>query len=54
MAGSAVELAPGMVHSIEPGVYLPSEFGVRLEEIVHVTERGCERFSALARDVHLA
>jgi Xaa-Pro aminopeptidase len=54
MAGSDVELAAGMVHSIEPGIYLPGELGVRLEEIVHVTERGCERFSALARDVHLA
>jgi Xaa-Pro aminopeptidase len=54
MAGSDVVLRAGMVHSIEPGIYLPGEFGVRLEEIVHVTEEGCERFSALARDVHVA
>jgi Xaa-Pro aminopeptidase len=54
MAGSEVALEAGMVHSIEPGIYLPGEFGVRLEEIVHVTEDGCERFSALARDVHVA
>jgi Xaa-Pro aminopeptidase len=53
MAGSDVELRTGMVHSIEPGIYLPGEFGVRLEEIVHVTEDGCERFSALPRDVHV-
>jgi Xaa-Pro aminopeptidase len=54
MAGSDVVLRAGMVHSIEPGIYLPGEFGVRLEEIVHVTENGCERFSALGRDVHIA
>jgi Xaa-Pro aminopeptidase len=54
MAGSDVVLQTGMVHSIEPGIYLPGEFGVRLEEIVHVTEGGCERFSALGRDVHNA
>lgn len=54
MAGSDVELRSGMVHSIEPGIYLPGEFGVRLEEIVHVTQDGCERFSALPRDVQLA
>lgn len=54
MAGSDVVLREGMVHSIEPGIYLPGEFGVRLEDIVHVTEDGCERFSSLARDVHRA
>jgi Xaa-Pro aminopeptidase len=54
MAGSDVVLRTGMVHSIEPGIYLPGEFGVRLEEIVHVTDDGCERFSALGRDVHIA
>ncbi|HET9124744.1 MAG TPA: Xaa-Pro peptidase family protein [Solirubrobacteraceae bacterium] len=54
MAGSDVVLRPGMVHSIEPGIYLPGEFGVRLEEIVHVTEDGCERFSGLGRHVHIS
>jgi Xaa-Pro aminopeptidase len=52
MAGSDVVLRPGVVHSIEPGIYLQGEFGVRLEEIVYVTEDGCERFSTLRRDVH--
>ena len=42
-----------MVHSIEPGIYLPGEFGIRLEEIVHMTDDGCERFSALPREVHV-
>src|SRR5262249_34427956 len=53
MRGENVELRVGMVHSIEPGIYLPGEFGVRLEEIVHVTEDGCERFSCLSRELHV-
>lgn len=33
-------LEPGMVITVEPGVYLPDEFGVRIEDMVLVTERG--------------
>jgi Xaa-Pro aminopeptidase len=54
MAGEQTVLRPGVVHSIEPGIYLPGEFGVRLEEIVRITQSGCERLSALPREVHLA
>lgn len=32
----------GMVFSIEPGVYLPGRFGVRIEDLVLVTKDGCE------------
>ena len=31
-----------MIFSIEPGVYLPGEFGVRVEDLVLVTAGGCE------------
>jgi Xaa-Pro aminopeptidase len=44
-------LAAGMAFSVEPGIYLAGEFGVRLEEIVVVTDRGGESLSALSREV---
>jgi len=42
-----------MVFSVEPGIYLEGEFGVRLEEIVVVTPKGGERLSRLAREVRV-
>jgi len=41
-AGLEDELKPGMVITIEPGVYLPDKWGIRIEDMVVVTERGCE------------
>jgi len=40
VAGSTRLLEPGMSFSIEPGVYLPGKFGVRIEDIVTVTDDG--------------
>jgi Xaa-Pro aminopeptidase len=44
-------LEEGMVFSIEPGIYLPGKFGVRLEEIVTVTAAGAHIFSGLSREL---
>ena len=41
-----VILQPGMVLSVEPGIYLPGEFGVRIEDLIVVTENGYENLAS--------
>jgi len=41
-AGQKEVLKPGMVITIEPGVYFPGKWGVRIEDMVAVNEGGCE------------
>ena len=41
----AVPAQPGMVFSDEPGVYIRGEFGVRLEDDMHITANGAELFT---------
>jgi len=40
MAGNAARLEVGMVMSIEPGIYLPGKFGVRIEDLIVIEETG--------------
>lgn len=43
--GERTPLAPGMCFSNEPGIYIPGEFGIRLEDCIHMTPDGPEWFS---------
>lgn len=43
--GETTPLAAGMCFSNEPGIYIPGEFGIRLEDCFHMTEGGPEWFS---------
>jgi Xaa-Pro aminopeptidase len=44
-------LRPGMVITIEPGVYLPGKWGIRIEDTIVVTETGCEILTSCPKDL---
>jgi D-alanyl-D-alanine dipeptidase len=46
-------MEPGMCFSIEPGIYLPGRFGVRIEDIVTVTEDGGRRLNNTHREMRI-
>ncbi len=48
--GGEEELRPGMVVTVEPGIYLPGEGGVRIEDDILITHSGCEVLSNLSKD----
>jgi Xaa-Pro dipeptidase len=43
----------GMTFSIEPGIYLPGKFGVRIEDLVLVTKDGCEVLNSYPREIQI-
>jgi Xaa-Pro dipeptidase len=46
-----LELEPGMTFTIEPGIYIVGEIGVRVEDTVVVTSGGCETLTRLSREL---
>ncbi|MFL5799833.1 MAG: M24 family metallopeptidase [Actinomycetota bacterium] len=51
VTGNREPLEPGMCFSIEPGIYLEGRYGVRIEDIVTVTETGAQRLNRASRDL---
>lgn len=46
-----MEVEEGMIFSIEPGVYIQGDFGVRIEDLVLVTKDGCEVLNSYTKDL---
>ena len=44
-------LKPGMCFSVEPGIYIPGVAGVRIEDLVLITEDGCEVLNHYTKDL---
>ncbi len=49
--GNTLPMAPNMCFSDEPGVYIRGEFGVRLEDDMHITENGAELFTPQSKSL---
>ena len=49
--GDTTPLAPGMCFSDEPGLYIPGEFGIRMEDCWYMTETGPKLFTELAKSI---
>ena len=50
-SANKILLKEGMIFSIEPGIYLTGEFGVRIEDLVVVTKDGCENLNSFSKDL---
>jgi len=51
--GNEVVLEPGMTFTIEPGIYIAGEIGVRIEDDMVITEDGCESLSTFDRQLQV-
>ncbi len=51
LCAGTVILEPGMVITVEPGIYLPGWGGVRLEDMVVVTETGAETLTRTSKEL---
>lgn len=48
-----LKVQEGMIFSIEPGIYLPNQFGVRIEDLVLVTKDGCKVLNQYPKDLFI-
>jgi len=53
VAGNSLKLAEGMTFSIEPGIYLPGQYGVRIEDIVVMETEKARRLNKCSRDLRI-
>ena len=49
--GDDTVLEPGMIETVEPGIYVPGFGGVRIEDMVAVTENGCENLTCSPKEL---
>jgi len=52
--GNQRQLEPGMSFSIEPGAYFAGRFGIRIEDVVVVTEGGARPMTEAPRELRIA
>lgn len=50
--GNANTLVPGTVFTVEPGIYIPGRLGIRIEDMVVVTENGCKVLSRFPKTIN--
>ena len=50
---SEVVAEEGMIFSVEPGIYVPGEVGVRIEDLVLVTKDGCKVLNSYPKDIQI-
>lgn len=53
ITGNDLVIEEGMCFSLEPGIYIPNNVGVRIEDCVYVTENGCESFTKTPKELQI-
>lgn len=48
---SAATLETGNIVTVEPGIYIPGKFGVRIEDMAYITESGCKNLTNAAKEL---